>query len=145
MCGGGGRRGKEGEGGGGGGVGGGVVCVCVFFFSLYFILKCFIHIFNIIRHPLEVVFFHVVQVAIGTDTGPSRWRRFVPHLAPLIRTPRSIFQKWALIHQWCYFMCLNMIFDQMHIDIFYHYKFVFPKVYTSSHKTYDVVTPNITT
>ena len=38
-----------------------------------------------------------------------------------------------------------MIFDQMHIDIFYHYKFVFPKVFTSSHKTYALVTPSITT
>ena len=50
-------------GGGGEGGGGEVLCVCVWFFlffSLYFILKCFIHIFNIIRHPLEVVFFHVV-------------------------------------------------------------------------------------
>ena len=38
-----------------------------------------------------------------------------------------------------------MIFDQMHTDIFYRYKFVFPKVYTSSHKTYAIVAPNITT
>ena len=35
--------------------------------------------------------------------------------------------------------------DPMYIDIFYYYKFVFPKVYTSSHKTYVIVAPNITT
>ena len=38
-----------------------------------------------------------------------------------------------------------MIFDQMQIDIFYRNKFVFPKVYTSSHKTYAIITPNIAT
>ena len=43
-------------------------------------------------------------------------------------------------------MYLDMILDQIHIDLFYHYSFFFPpKVYTSSHKTYAMVSPNITT
>ena len=39
-------------------------------------------------------------------------------------------------------MCLDMILDQLHIDVYYHFKFVFPIVYTSSHKTYAIGTPN---
>ena len=47
-------------------------------------------------------------------------------------------------HSSTVFICVfRYDFDQIHIDMFY--KFVFPIIYTQSHKTYALVTRNITT